>query len=244
MYTIRLAAVNTLGPSLETEPVEVSTLPAVPDQVGSLFVSGATPISLVASWIAPESNGQPITMYRVWTCDVQSSVCKTDELTVGFGSATSASNGSDTSVTLSPLTSGRNYTVEVEALNSVGTSGRIAASGIYTTLDVPLKGDPPYRAPTIEGLSLHTTISVRWLPPFDNGDSITGYNLTIDGFSEMRAVPQYTKVGLHPGTSHHFFVRAINGIGQSPESDMVTFWTVADVPGTPPTPVAQSVGTS
>eukprot|EP00966_Prymnesium_polylepis_P069558 1617016-Prymnesium_polylepis.1 len=80
-------------------------------------------------------------------------------------------------MTLSPLPSGRNYTVAVEAFNIVGSSGKAWSPGVHTTLSSPLQPTRPFLAPPLSGLPLSTTLHVTWLPPFDNGAPVTGYEL-------------------------------------------------------------------
>ena len=67
---------------------------------------------------------------------------------------------------------------------------------------------PTRRAPPLEGLPPQSTLHVVWVAPFDNGDALVGYNLTItddaSGNVESVAVPhladtavyEYTKTGL------------------------------------------------
>ena len=136
-YALRLAAENTLGPSLETDEVAVTTLTAAPELVGSPAVTGVTGSSLAVSWSAPAANGQPVTLYRVWACDADSGGCTTEEVS-GTPPSTSATVGS--------LPSGRNYTVGVEAVNGVGSSGSANVTGAYTTLDAPMRVGGPFLA--------------------------------------------------------------------------------------------------
>eukprot|EP00966_Prymnesium_polylepis_P269323 6222071-Prymnesium_polylepis.1 len=88
------------------------------------------------------------------------------------------------------------------------------ASGTYTTLDVPMQCTSPFLAASLPGLPASSTLHVMWDPPFDNGDAITHYNLTMDGRSTLLATrshtPQYSLVGLLPYSSHTFAVAALN----------------------------------
>eukprot|EP00966_Prymnesium_polylepis_P255095 5893893-Prymnesium_polylepis.1 len=79
-YTLEMRAKNVYGPSVESNVVVVTTLAAPPELVGGLVVSNVTQSSLEVSWLAPAANGQPVTAYRVWACDVESGGCTGEEL--------------------------------------------------------------------------------------------------------------------------------------------------------------------
>ena len=76
---------------------------------------------------APAANGDPITSYKLYACDVQSFVCFVQP-----------SGINPTRATVAGLPSGRNYTVSVEALNGIGSSGNATAAEESTTKAVPM----------------------------------------------------------------------------------------------------------
>ena len=87
------------------------------------------------------------------------------------------------------------------------------------------------------------TLRVGWAAPFGNGRPVTSYTLSRSGaadvtVAESGAAPQFTVVGLLPGTDHTFSVAAHNALGAGPGSMSASFATDAGVPGTPPAPVA------
>ena len=51
---------------------------------------------------------------------------------------------------------------------------------MYTTPGTPMRAHAVALAP-IPGLSNKTTLTVAWAAPFDNGDPITSYNVSVDG---------------------------------------------------------------
>jgi len=243
-FSMTVRSVNSVGVSIPSFAFQVSTPASRPNQVVNKDVTNVTQTSLDVRWVEPASNGQPITMYQIWTCDVRSLECKLLQLT-----------GSPpvTTVTVGSLASGRNYTVTVESFNLLGSSGNATSSDFYTTFDVPLKPAQPFLAPALAGLPLTTTQHIMWTPPFDNGDPIVGYQLLVDGStlhyveaprdsaSCAEQLPQFLVIELIPGTQHSYRVRAVNSFGTSEESDSLISRTQDDVPGKPAPPVPSFV---
>ena len=154
--------------------------------------------------------------------------------------------------TLSELQPGTDYVVFFEARSALGV-GPLSSSWPlwFTTLDVPTAGISPVRmSPALAGVDLKTSIHVVWLSPFNNGLSISSYDLehcvvaraTCLSFSvpsplnDSLAAPQYLAESLQPGTQHTFKVRAKNAMGFGPWSPPSSFETEPDVPGPPAEP--------
>ena len=82
---------------------------------------------------------------------------------------------------------------------------------MHTTHAVPMQGYSVRRIEPLPGLSAKRTIRVQWDAPYGNGLPITGYLLTVDGADVSVAssadAPQYTVVGLDPGSYHSFAVK-------------------------------------
>ena len=106
----------------------------------------------------------------LYACDVQSFVCFVQP-----------SGINPTRATVAGLPSGRNYTVSVEALNGIGSSGNATAAEESTTKAVPMDAYPPFLAPTLDGLDPTSNLHVMWHAPFANGEPIEKYYLEVDG---------------------------------------------------------------
>ena len=162
------------SPPPDTEPSSLT--PSVTDV-------GETTVTL--EWSPPSENGgRPISSFRAWACDVDSGRC--------FGAeAAEWMRG----LTLTALPPGRNYTVAVEALNAVGSSGnatvvpeggasatgrgRAARAAVFTTLSVPAAGLPAALAAPLSAFDNETSLHLVWWAPFDNGAALTRHELLI-----------------------------------------------------------------
>ena len=169
-YELKLRSVNSVGPSLASEAIMVETLASEPDAPSAVSVGLATADSLTVEWTAPAANGDPITSYKLYACDVQSFVCFVQP-----------SGINPTRATVAGLPSGRNYTVSVEALNGIGSSGNATAAEESTTKAVPMDAYPPFLAPTLDGLDPTSNLHVMWHAPFANGEPIEKFFLEVDG---------------------------------------------------------------
>jgi hypothetical protein len=192
--------------STASTTVIVNNPPSVPSAPQSLASTpGNTSVSL--SWLAPSSNGgASLTQYLVY-----------DRLT---GSSTFAlyatTTPSQTTSTVTGLTNGQSYDLEVLAQNSVGTS---TASNIASSTPYTVPG-----APT--GVTATSTVSqqasVSFVAPASNGGSaITLYTITSNpgNLTATTTVATTTVVsGLTNGTSYTFTVFATNAAGNSATS--------------------------
>ena len=236
-YDLRLTAESAVGSSIPTAVVSVSTSADVPQMPVAPTVVDVQNSSVMLSWSTPRNNGAEITLYRCVACLEDNSICY-PEIVLATSSAT-------TNCTVSSLPSAQNFTLAVEAINSIGSSGNQSAPGIHTTLAAPMRGYSPTWLAPLPGLSPKTTIRVTWASPFANGLPITNYVLTINGVPvtvpASNDAPQYSVVGLNPGTVVTFTSSAVNLRGRGEESLPQSFETERDVPGKPPIPVALSV---
>jgi hypothetical protein len=234
-YNLRLSSVTSSGASLPSATAAVTTLADVPTlatppavtQVGEDFISFA--------WAPAQSNGEALTLHRAYACDVASGGC------------VSVTADADAVAATVPLPSGRNFTIAVEAVNSIGSTGNVTSTdGVHTTRAVPMPGYQVAELEPLPGLSAKTTMRVQWASPYGNGLPITGFKLNVDGedrdveATTTGASPQFTVVGLNPGSFHTFTVRAVNSLGEGIEGPNATFETAHGVPGTPAAPLLNS----
>lgn len=116
-YDFKIYAYNEVGNSSEVSLIK-STLPATaPSGVINLMLAPASN-QIAVSWSAPNSNGSPITGYRVTVKDLSSP----------SNTATEIYNGSNLNALASSLTNGVSYEIEVFASNSVGESVGVKAT--------------------------------------------------------------------------------------------------------------------
>ena len=234
-YTVRLASQNSFSQSVFGVEITVQTLSTFPGPVTDLAVGTITETSVDVSWTAPSNNGEALSKYGLYVCEAPSGGCYAYDVGAAL-----------TSYTATGLASGLNYTVTVQAFNSLGASENNTLASRVTTHAVPNRCDPPFRAPPLPGLSLKTTIHVMWTTPYPNGLATQGFNLSITNdatgvteydyiaYSAGTDVYEYAKTDLYPGSFHTFAVSASNTLGAGAFSMDETLDTTDDVPGTPP----------
>lgn len=215
-HTFRVAAVNSVGTGSFSGTASVipwaTSTPSVPRSVRA----SAGMYSLSVSWSAPAaSGGAAIDSYLVdWSTDG----------TTWQGLVTVS--GGTRWTTLSDLVAGTSHTVRVRAVNVYGTGPAATATG------TPVAPAPPSspRSPWVR--TGYNSASLYWLRPSSNGGSaITGYRiewstdagLTWDGSTVVADTQRSVRIdGLEGGVRHDFRVVAINAIGASNPSSVVT----------------------
>ena len=201
-YQVRVRAVNRAGDgswssTATATPGAVPNAPAAPSLTSSNN-------QIAASWSAPGNNGAAITHYDL-------------RYRAGSGSWTRIDNISGTSRTITGLTNGTSYEVQVRAANSRG-DGPYSSSATATPGSVPAKPSAPSLIPS------NGQIMVSWSAPSSTGGAITHYDLQyrrsgswtrIDGITSRSR----TITGLTNGSSYEVRVRAANAIGDGPWSN-------------------------
>ena len=138
------------------------------------------------------------------------------------------------------LETGRQYRFQVRAINNCDTEdpsrscfGEFSEVQVFTVRDPrpPLPPSMPQRdSVTHVTSSNEATISISWSPPIDNGGSpITGYILYMrdyDGTMTNHPLGQETTIwqasALRPGEVYRFHVVAINAMGKSGNSPVLS----------------------
>ncbi len=235
-YDVQVRAVNAAGdgPWSPTRTGTPLTRPGAPS------IDSVTPgdETLAVAWSAPASDGgRGITSYdlRYIRSDAPS---KADaNWTVRDGIWTSGA----LRYTLSGLTNGVDYDVQVRAANAVG-NGAWSGAGAGKPLTTP-------SAPTIDSVTPgDETLAVAWSAPADTGGSaITGYDLRYirsdaadksdDNWTERDGVwssgsLQYTLSGLTNGVGYDLQVRAVNEAGDGRWSGSIS-GTPQTIPAAP-----------
>lgn len=187
-YTLQDASGDPDRQVTGTARVRVVTVPDAPTAVTAVVKASTT---ATISWIAPASNGAPITGYKV-----------TDS--VSGKSVTSTA----TIVDFPGLEPGKKHSFTVVATNRVGDS---KPSGASPAIDVEVTPDPPGNPRGTIGTKARTA-TLTWDAPSTNGGSpVDHYVVTIDGGGarEVRGGTTYQAKEL-PGGPHTFTVYAVN----------------------------------
>ena len=232
-YTFVVQASNAAGrgyASVPSDAVIPSTLASAPNTV----MASPGNQRLVVSWLPPLNiGGSAITSYLV-TSSPGSSTCS-------YAVAVPEVD----SCTLTGLTNGTAYSVNVYAINGNGTSSAGVLPGTATPISVP--GVPTGVSTTIG----NQVVTVLWRPPATNGGgAITSYQVTASPGGQTCTQPvaspevdSCTVVGLTNGTGYTFAVAAVNAVGSSASSSSSSRVTPATTPG-PPSAVSASAAST
>ncbi len=137
------------------------------------------------------------------------------------------SSATSSPLTLSGLSDGTPYSVEIEAVNGIGAG---SASNSVSQTPVALPG-----APTLTSVQVgSTTASIAFSPGSNGGSAITGYRYSTDGGSTW--VPTSTTspvsvTGLRTGSSFTFELEAINISGAG--APATTSFSTTSAPAAP-----------
>ncbi len=214
-YIFEVEAVNSVGDGPFSTPSGTLTPSGPP---GAPVIISATPEdgALQVSFTPPVSTA-PITGY-LYQLD-------------GSGPWLPTSAASSP-LTISGLTDGTTYSVEIEAVNSIGAG---SPSSPVSQTPVALPG-----APTITSVQVGAgSASIAFTPGSDGGSAITGYRYSTDGGSSWTPTSTASPLsltGLANGTAYSFELEAVNGSGDgAPASTSFT------TPSAPSTPVVVSI---
>ena len=225
----------------ECSCVEISfsglkTLPEAP-AIGSVILQGDTQIRV--TWSAPASDGWDAISdyeYRYQASDATESGAWT-------------SGGMDFSETITGLTAGESYTIEVRAKNSVGYS---VASASYS-FTMPVSMTVPSAPRALSAVGGNGSVELSWQPPLSDGNSaITHYqyrygigeSVTVENYTDWvsmgSAMATYPVSPLTNDMYHIFEVRAVNAIGNSAPSASASATPTAPIITTPGQPTGLS----
>ena len=230
-YTFTVVADNADGSS-GTSPASTSitprTVPDAPSGVGATAANAA----LNVSWTAPANNGgSAVTGYTATAYDASTG-----------GTAQGTCTIATTSCTISSLTNGTTYYVEVTAANVAGSGA--ASSPRVSGTPVALPSAPQ----SVTATGADGSISISWAAPSsDGGSAITGYTAEVftaatGGSAVDTCVPASlssltcTSSGRTNGTTYYVSVKATNANGTGDSSSRVS--VVAGAQASAPTSVA------
>ncbi len=223
-YDVRVRAVNAEGDGAWSDAA-TATPGGAPERITDLsLTTGDAQIGL--SWTAPGDGGLSITGY-----DVEYRVTST-----GGAWTDAGHSGTDPSHTITGLTNGTEYDIQVRAVNAAGDGPNTNTANATPTAAITAPEQ-------VSGLTLTTgnmKIEASWSAPDDGGSAITGYEVeyrvTSTGGSWTDAGhngtgTSRTIAGLANGTEYDIRVRAANAEGNGAWSDTEKAAPAPAVPG-------------
>ncbi len=176
---------------------------------------------ILVQWNEPGYSGSAITDYDVQyrACTATPKDCSDSETEVWGSWRARGHSGTGKVSTITGLTNGTAYEVQVRARNANGV-GPWSTAGEATPVSVPARPSTP----TVE--AGHQSLVVTWVAPADNGLDITGYDVehcigacasNSDDWTDVPAHsgtdPRHEITPLVNGTAYKVRVRAINNLG-------------------------------
>ena len=215
-YSVQVLAMNDWGTSPWSAAKSVTTQ-SRPNDPTTVTASSITPTSMKLAWKAPASASGVTapTGYKVAYVPTDASGTPIETTTT------------TTSLTLSNLTPGTSYDVDVWATNAVGQSDG-AATGTFSTTATPT------RPTALLAVAGDKQVTVTWAQPESTGTGdVTSYTLQRSTYSPStstwstwttvtKVTSPYVVTGLTNGTQYRFQVAAVNGVGTGPYSNEVT----------------------
>ncbi|WP_419914434.1 fibronectin type III domain-containing protein [Candidatus Poriferisodalis sp.] len=202
------------SPTQSATPEELPSFERAPDLT-------AGDRQILVQWNEPGYSGSAITDYDVQyrACTATPKDCSDSE-TEAWGSwRARGHSGTGKVSTITGLTNGTAYEVQVRARNANGV-GPWSTAGEAKPVSVPARPNTPTVEPG------HQSLVVTWVAPADNGLSITGYDVehctgtcasNSEDWTDVPAHsgtdPRHEITGLVNGTAYRVRVRAINDLG-------------------------------
>lgn len=252
-YLFRYRAWNSIGAGQFSPSVSIVAA-AIPSKMSSPTVT-LTGANIRFAWVAPNSNGLPITSYSLQIFNKQSLIFQ--ESPCNGGSSTVIANQyCDVSPTVLQTTYGYNVfdipSAKSCAANSIG-SGPYSDPSTSGSIIPQLPGQPPSPPTVVSGVTYGTTIQIAIAAltgnSYTGGATISSYNIQWDQGTSTWTDLTYSLVlsatvnGLTLGTSYSFRYRAANVIGNGTYSSTLTVKAVS-VPSQIATPNAIYTGTN
>lgn len=224
-YTFTVRAVNRIGPSDWSEPLEVTSGAAEPLTPEQPILTCKSPYNIFVEWNEPPSNGAPITEYRLEMGQEEKE---------NFVSVYQGPNKSHDVKGLIPC---QKYDFKVQASNYVGFS----QFSNVATITTPAAS--PSVIHSVRSHSTPTSITLHWVTPAANGSTISHYNVEFGEktISTDSSVNEYILENLNPETIYKIRIQAINSVGAGPWSGFHKIATLK-LPPKPPKIECNGVG--
>lgn len=197
-YLAQVRCINRIGHGPWSSPLQFNAGAAPPFAPNEPTVIVRSPTHLTVSWNEPQTNGAPITEYRL-ECAVND---QDDCYNIQY-------QGVQTSAEVRNLIPFSTYYFRVWASNSAGNSPFSPVALSQT----------PAAAPNVPTIESHETTSsavyLAWTEPESNGSPILHYNIEYGDhlISTEANVREWTIDDLSPETVYRFKIQAVNSIG-------------------------------
>jgi titin len=230
VYLFTVTARNTAGNSLVGVGSNAYATPfTIPDPVTITTPIVTGNATAIVNWIEPYNRGNTITRYYLTYYNTYTGIQNTNSILYGTNSNT-----------VTGLVNGNVYLFSITARNYAGNSLPTIVSNAYATpFTVP---DSPISLSVIQG---YNSITVNWSEPFNEGNTITSYNVYNATLSTT--IPVFTGyafsntvTGLVGGNSYVFYVTAQNSAGNSAPSSISGIPLVLTIPDIPTNVTATS----
>jgi len=235
---VQLQSFNAAGASVWSATSTLTTAvatPNAPNTPAAATLAQGSGTNLTVTWAAPATDG---THSAASTYNLRSSPA-------GAGTWTSVS-GVTSPCTLSGLTAGAAYDVQIQAANAGGNSGWSATSTLTTAASAYVPNTP---AAVTLAQGSGSNLTVTWTAPATDGthSAATAYSLRSSPsgagtWTTVSAVTSpYTLTGLAAGAAYDVQIQASDTAGSSAWSATSTLTTAASGPYAPNTPAITSV---
>ena len=168
-----------------------------------------------------------------------------------------SSDSSTTSYTVPNLSEQTSYTfyirLDAETPNTIGSSDEVSVSSTTTDGTAPnlvtINATAPHAPEGLVAVPTPTSVMLAWVPPFNGGSPITGYQIRQDSGvwtdipSSDSSTTSYTVPNLSEQTSYTFYIRAVNTIGSSDEVSVSSTTTDGTAPNLASVPTLTTTGT-
>lgn len=222
-YTCTVDATNADGTSAESPPSAAAVPLAVPGAPTAVSAV-AHDAQITVTFVPPaDDGGSAITGYTA--------TCASND-----GTVVVSTGGASSPIVVTPVTDGKSYTCDVNAANAVGTGPDSSPSASVFPVGVPAVPAPP----TIT--SGTNMMQVAFVPPAQNGASITSYTATCTSTDGGETATQsgpgspINVTGLTDGNTYTCDVDATNSVGTSAVSGESAPAVAVAVPNAPVRP--------
>ncbi len=171
-----------------------------------------TPPSVPTSLASPSQTQTTIDL--TWTASTDNVGVTGYDIRVDGGSPISV--GAVTSHTLTGLTAGTSYAIDIRAKDAAGNNSAYSSAINVSTQSVPDTTPPSIPTNLASPSQTQTTIDLTWTASTDNV-GVTGYDIRVDGGSPIGVgvVTSHTLTGLTASTSYLIDIRAKDAAGNN-----------------------------